>query len=111
CVGLYGVVSYAVTRRTAEIGVRLALGATRARMLRTILRESLTLVAVGVAIGLPIALALTRLVDARLFGVSPADPPTIAAVVVLMMLVAALASFFPARRAARVDPMEALRVE
>jgi len=111
CVGLYGVVSYAVTRRTAEIGVRLALGATRGRMLRTILQESLTLVAVGVAIGLPIALALTRLLGARLFGVSPADPPTIAAAVAVMVLVAALASVFPARRAARVDPMVALRCD
>jgi len=111
CVGLYGVVSYAVARRTAEIGVRLALGATRGRVLRTILQESLMLVAAGVGIGLPIALALTRLVGARLFGVTPADPPTIAAAVALMMLVAAVASFFPARRAARIDPMVALRCD
>jgi hypothetical protein len=111
CVGLYGVVSYAVARRTAEIGVRLALGATRGRVLRTILQESLMLVAAGVGIGLPIALALTRLVGARLFGVTPADPPRIAAAVALMMLVAAVASFFPARRAARIDPMVALRCD
>jgi ABC-type antimicrobial peptide transport system permease subunit len=111
CVGLYGVVSYAVARRTAEISVRLALGATRGRVLRTILQESLMLVAAGVGIGLPIALVLTRLVGARLFGVTPADPPRIAAAVALMMLVAAVASFFPARRAARIDPMVALRCD
>ena len=110
-VGLYGVISYAVARRTAEIGVRLALGATRGRLLRTILVESLTLVAAGLAIGVPIALALTRLAGARLFGVSPVDPLTIAAASMLMTLVAAVASFFPARRAARVDPMVALRCD
>jgi ABC-type antimicrobial peptide transport system permease subunit len=111
CLGLYGVVSYAVTRRTNEIGLRLALGATTAAVLRMILKESLWLVIAGIVIGLPTTLALTRLISSRLFGVSPADPLTIVSAAALMILVALLASFHPARRATKVHPMEALQYE
>jgi predicted permease len=111
CLGLYGVISYAVTRRTAEIGVRLALGATRGQVLRAILQESLLLVLAGVAIGVPVTLVLTRLIAARLFGVGAADPFTIAGSILLMTAIATLASLVPARRASRVDPMIALRCD
>jgi predicted permease len=111
CLGLYGVISYAVVRRTSEIGVRMALGATRGDVLRTILAESMMLVAVGIAIGVPAMLAVSRLVAARLFGVGPADPVTIAGAIVVLAAAAAVAAFLPARRAARVDPMVALRCE
>ena len=103
--------SYTVTRRTNKIGIRLALGATRGGVLGMVLRESLSLVVAGVAIGIPATLATARFVSARLFGVSPADPATIAAAGLLMLAVAALAAFLPARRAAKVDPMAALRYE
>jgi ABC-type antimicrobial peptide transport system permease subunit len=111
CLGLYGVISYAVVRRTSEIGVRMALGATRSDVLRTILAESMMLVAVGIAIGVPAMLAVSRLVAARLFGVGPADPVTITGAIVVLAAAAAVAAFLPARRAARVDPMVALRCE
>ncbi|MGH9837162.1 MAG: ADOP family duplicated permease [Blastocatellia bacterium] len=111
CLGLYGVISWTVARRTNEIGIRLALGATPAVVLRMVLKESMWLVCVGIAIGLPMTLAVTRLVATRLFGVSAADPLTIAVATLLMLAVAALAAFLPARRASRVDPMVALRCE
>ncbi|MCI0540011.1 MAG: FtsX-like permease family protein, partial [Verrucomicrobiales bacterium] len=111
CLGLYGVVSYAVARRTNEIGLRLALGATTSVVLRMILKESLWLVTSGIAIGLPATLALTRLISSRLFGVSPADPLTVVSATALMILVASLAGLLPARRATKVHPMEALRYE
>jgi predicted permease len=109
--GLYGVVSYTVARRTHEIGIRLALGATQADALRMILKESLALALAGVAIGVPVTLAATRLISSRLFGVGAADPLTIAAASALLLAVAAMAALLPARRAARVDPMTALRCE
>ena len=98
-------------RRVNEIGIRLALGATRATVLGMILRESVLLVLIGIGIGIPAALAAARLISARLFGVSAADPLTIATAASLLIAVAALASFVPARRGSRVDPMVALRYE
>jgi predicted permease len=111
CLGLYGVLSYTVARRTSEIGVRLALGASPLRVSRMVLGESLLLVSLGTAAGLPAALLAARLVASRLFGVGAADPATLAGAVALLALVAAIASLLPARRAARVDAMRALRSE
>jgi macrolide transport system ATP-binding/permease protein len=111
CLGLYGVISYTVARRTSEIGIRLALGARQAGVLRMILKESLMLALAGIVIGAPATIAITRLISSRLFGVSAADPLTIAVASLLMIAVAALAAFLPAYRAARVDPMVALRCE
>jgi predicted permease len=111
CVGLYGVISFTVARRTSEMGIRLALGATRGQLLWAVLRESLVLVAAGVAVGVPAALALTRLIASRLFGVSPTDVVTMSGAVAMIVALAAIAGLLPARRAARVDPMLALRSE
>src|SRR5262247_1999970 len=110
-VGLYGVMSYAVTRRTNEIGVRMALGARGADVVRMVMKETMLLVAIGMAVGLVAALATTRMISSLLFGLSPDDPVTIAAAALLMTIVAAFAGYLPARRAARVDPMTALRCE
>jgi predicted permease len=110
-VGLYGLVAYAVRRRTHEIGVRMALGATRTDVVGLVTRETAVVVAIGLAIGLALALATTRLLAAVLYGVSPSDPLTFAGATLLLIAVAALASLLPARRAARVDPMVALRHE
>jgi len=110
-VGLYGVVAYSVARRTHEIGIRLALGANGGKIARMILRETLALVAIGVGAGVVLALAAARLTTALLFGLRPHDPLTLAAAVGLLGAVALLASLLPARRAARVDPMVALREE
>jgi predicted permease len=111
CVGLYGVMAYAVVRRTSEIGVRMALGAQRRDVVWLVMREVALLVALGVGVGLAAAMATTRLVSALLFGLTPNDPTTIALATLLMIGVAALAGYLPARRAARVDPMIALRHE
>jgi predicted permease len=111
CVGLYGVLSYAVARRANEIGIRMALGAQRGDVLRLVLREALALVVAGVAIGLLASLAATQTASTLLFGLEPNDPPTIVAATMLLLAVAALAGYLPARRAARVDPMVALRDE
>lgn len=108
-VGLYGVLSYGVSRRQREIGVRMALGATRGRVIALVLRESLLLVATGLAGGLLAALALTRVLKSLLFEVSETDPIVFLAIVLFLAAVALLASLLPARRAANVDPMEALR--
>lgn len=110
-VGLYGVLGYAVTRRTNEIGIRMALGATRNTVLWSVLRESWTLVAIGVAIGVPAALALTRLLSSLLYGVTPTDPWVLAGAVSCLFLVALVAASQPAWRALRVDPLVALRYE
>jgi predicted permease len=111
CVGLYGVMSYAVSRRTNEIGIRMALGALPGNVVRIVMREALLLVVLGVGIGLAAAKATTRLVSTLLFDLTPTDPLTIALATILMIVVAALASYLPARRASRIDPLEALRYE
>jgi predicted permease len=111
CVGLYGVMSYAVTRRTNEIGIRMALGARGADVVRMVMKETVLLLVAGVAIGLGAALATTRLISTLLFGLTPNDPVTISGATLLMMAVAAFAGYLPARRASRVDPMTALRCE
>ena len=110
-IGLYGVMTYGVARRTVEIGIRLALGAGRSGVQWMVLRQSLWMVALGVAIGIPTALALTRFVQKTLYGVEPTDPLSFAAAVILMTGVGAVAAWIPARRAARVDPIKALRCE
>jgi len=111
CVGLYGVMSYAVTRRTNEIGVRMALGATAHDVTRLVMREVALLVVLGVVIGMTAAVATTRFVSAMLFNLEPTDPLTLTMATSLMICVAALAGYLPARRAAQVDPMIALRHE
>jgi ABC-type antimicrobial peptide transport system permease subunit len=111
CIGLYGVMSYGVARRTNEIGIRMALGASAPRVTRMMMRETMVVVLIGVALGLGGAVATTRLISAMLFGLAPTDPVTIAFAILLMVGVAALAGYLPARRAAKVDPMIALRYE
>jgi predicted permease len=111
CVGLYGVVSQAVARRTSEIGVRMALGAGRRDVLWLILRDTLALVTIGLAIGLPAAFGATRLVRSQLFGLGATDPASFSIAVVVLTAVAAGSGLVPAQRAARVDPMVALRDE
>jgi predicted permease len=109
--GLFGVMSYAVTQRTAEFGIRLALGASRGRVLTTVLRESLTVVGIGAAVGVAAVFAVARLLAALLFGVSGTDLSTVVAAVAILTAIAGIAGAAPAWRAARVDPMVALRHE
>jgi len=111
CVGLYGTIGYSVTRRTAEIGVRMALGAERGRILVMVLTEVSLLVIAGIAVGLPLAWSAARLLSHQLYELSPHDPLTIAASVVAIVLITLLAGYAPARRASKVDPMVALRYE
>jgi predicted permease len=111
CVGLYGIAAYDAARRTMEIGIRIALGARRADVVRLVVRETMIVVGAGAAIGLALAGAASRLVASMLFGVTPGDPATIAAALVVMLAVAMLATYGPARRAARLDPTRALRCE
>jgi putative ABC transport system permease protein len=110
-IGIYGVLAYSVAQRTHEIGVRVALGARREDVLVLVVGEGMRLVALGMGIGLPGALALTRLLRSLLFGVKPSDPVTLLAVSVGLALVAALACYLPARRATKIDPMVTLRCE
>lgn len=111
CIGLYGLMAYNVARRTGEMGIRKALGAQPVNVAWPIMREALILTGIGVALGLPIALALAHLARSAFFGIAPHDPSTPIGTVVVMVTVAVLAAWIPARRAAKVDPMEALRYE
>jgi len=111
CVGLYGLLAYAVAQRTPEIAVRMALGATQTRVLRQVLGEAALLVAAGVAVGLMATFATVRGLSGVLFGLTPTDPATIAAAAGVLGAIALAAAYLPARRAARVDPMTALRAE
>jgi putative ABC transport system permease protein len=110
-VGIYGVISFSVSRRTREIGVRMALGATPASLRRLVIGESVKLALFGLAAGIPLALILTHFLSTLLFAIAPTDPLTFIGVAVLLTLVALVAAYLPAQRAARVDPMAALRCE
>jgi ABC-type antimicrobial peptide transport system permease subunit len=110
-VGIYGVIAYAVSQRRREIGIRLALGAQPGSLRGMFVRHALVLAMIGATIGLGAAVGLTRLMASLLYDVSPLDPVTYVAVAVVLMGAAVVASYLPARRAARVDPVEALRAE
>jgi putative ABC transport system permease protein len=110
-VGLYGVLAYSVSQRTREIGIRMALGASNGDVLRLVVREGLTLAVIGVVIGAAGAFALTKVLEGLIFGVKVSDPFTLATVVALLLGAALAASLIPARRAAKVEPLEALRIE
>jgi ABC-type antimicrobial peptide transport system permease subunit len=109
--GIYGVISYAVSQRRREIGIRMALGAKKSGLVWMFVRSALVLTAVGTAVGLGAAAGLMRLMRTLLFGISPLDPVTFLAVPVLLVAAAALASYLPARRTAEVNPVESLRAE
>jgi putative ABC transport system permease protein len=110
-IGLYGLLAFSVAVRTREIGIRSALGASRATIARMVVREGLRLTAGGIAVGLIVAIAATRWLETLLFQIEPHDPATFVGIAVLLLAVASMACYLPARRAARVDPLTALRVE
>jgi len=111
CVGLYGLLNYRVARRTREIGIRMALGAQRREVIGMEVRGAMLLVAAGVALGLPIVWVASRSVESMLFGLKPTDLSTIAGAAVLLTVSAVAAAYAPARRASKVDPVTALRLE
>ncbi len=110
-IGIYGVIAYSVTQRTHEIGIRRALGAGTSDVVKMIAREALVLAGSGIVVGVAASMAVTRLISGLVFGVSVTDPVTFVAVAILLAAVAFLATFIPARRAIKVDPMVALRYE
>jgi putative ABC transport system permease protein len=110
-IGIYSVISFAVSQRTREVGIRIALGAQSSQVQRMFLRQGLMLAALGVAVGLGGAVALTRWMSSLLFEVTPLDPATYAAVTAALIVAAGLASYLPSRRATRIDPIDALRAE
>jgi ABC-type antimicrobial peptide transport system permease subunit len=111
CLGLYGILSYGVARRTREIGLRMALGAQRYSVLSMVIRRGMVLVLVGCGLGVILAVALTRVVSSLLYGVTPTDPLTFILTILLLGGVAFVSCWLPARRAAQIDPMVALRYE
>jgi ABC-type antimicrobial peptide transport system permease subunit len=111
CVGLYGIQAYTVARRTKEIGVRIALGAARQRIVGMVLKQALRLLSIGVLVGLPAAWVASRWVQAMLFGLKGVDPATSAGAILLLVAAALVAAYLPARRASLVDPVVALRQE
>jgi putative ABC transport system permease protein len=111
CVGIYGVISYSVTLRTREIGIRMALGAQRGDVLWMVIGQAIALAAIGVALGLSASYALTSLMTALLFGVKPTDPMIFVATAAILSTTALIAAYLPARRATKVDPLVALRYE
>jgi ABC-type antimicrobial peptide transport system permease subunit len=111
CVGLYGLLSYEVSRRTREIGIRMALGAQRRGVLKLVVGRGIVLAIAGAIVGIGIALGVTRYLKSMLYDIHANDPETIIGVAILLTLVAVAACFFPARRATRVDPMVSLRYE
>ncbi len=111
CIGLYGLLSYEVARRTRELGIRMALGAERRDLLRLVVGQGILLVLIGAGIGIAGALGVTRFISSMLYGLDANDPGTFAAVAILLTLVALAACYIPSRRAMRVDPMVALRYE
>jgi putative ABC transport system permease protein len=108
-VGIYGVIAYSVGQRTHEFGIRMALGAQRHQLLFLVMRQNVCTLAVGLTVGVGGAIAVTRLMGSLLFGIGPADPLTLSSMATVLMMVALIASYIPARRAAEVDPMAALR--
>jgi ABC-type antimicrobial peptide transport system permease subunit len=111
CVGIYGIMAYAVSQRTNEIGIRLALGAERSQVQGMVLKEAGWLAAAGVVVGVAVALGLGQLIKSMLYGLHPSDPVSLVGAAVLLLGVALLAGWVPAMRASRVEPMEALRHE
>jgi putative ABC transport system permease protein len=109
--GLYGVISYSVTRRTSEIGIRMALGADRYKVMRLILRQGMSLSLIGIVAGLLISFGVTRVLSDLLYGIKPSDPLTFFSVAVSLVAVAVVACLIPASRAASIEPMQALRTE